>query len=101
MTVENSLDEGYITLKEAAKLFPGHEEDKPICLQAIYRWSTKGLKGILLQTVQLGSKRCTKQEWIDEFIKKLTEQIGVSRKATPRNNDRQEAVNRELDAIRV
>jgi hypothetical protein len=90
---------GYISLKEACKYFPGRTGE-PLCLAAMYRWTTKGCRGVKLRTAQLGAVRCTREEWIEDFFEKLTEKAGT-RDPMPTPSSRQQEVERELDAIGI
>lgn len=48
-----------------------HEKKRPH-LATVYRWTTRGLQGIVLESVQIGGKRYTSLEAIQRFIERLS-----------------------------
>ncbi len=55
------------TISEAAKVFPGNPA---IC--TIWRWGSKGINGIRLDTLKCGGKWFTSDEAIERFIERCT-----------------------------
>jgi hypothetical protein len=45
-----------------------------LCLHVatLYRWTTRGCRGVPLRYVQRGATRCTTREWLEEFFDELT-----------------------------
>lgn len=71
------LEERPIPLTKAAKLpmFADRDEcGKTISVSAIYRWSLHGLRGVKLETVQIGGTRCTSVEALQRFAERLSRQ---------------------------
>jgi hypothetical protein len=54
----------------AAKKIPGRRPGKSISRSTLERWRTKGLRGIVLQTVRVGATVCTCDAWIREFVER-------------------------------
>lgn len=50
-------------LKQAAKLFP-----HPPSLQTLWRWASRGVRGVTLETFRQGGKRFTTREAVDRFL---------------------------------
>jgi len=46
---------------------------QPIHVATLYRWDTRGVKGVRLQTVMVGRTRCTTEQALREFFKALAE----------------------------
>ena len=63
-----------ISLKEAVKLFPTNGRGKYPHVSALYRYSTSGCRGVVLETIQAGSVRSTSREAVARFFQRLTEQ---------------------------
>jgi hypothetical protein len=63
----NFETEKLISLKSACELIP----EKP-SIFAIYKWTTRGRRGIILESIQIGGTRFTSHEAIDRFYYKLT-----------------------------
>ncbi len=57
--------ESLLTLAEAGELVRKH-------VATIYRWSTTGFRGIVLETLQVGGTRCTTREALQRFCERLT-----------------------------
>ncbi len=74
------LSESLVTLTEATKLLPrrrnGRKTKQPSStnVATIYRWSTVGCRGVILETIQCGATRCTSKEALQRFFDALTTQ---------------------------
>lgn len=66
--------EDLLTLREATALVPRRRGGKRCSLQCLYRWTTAGCRGVVLQYRQAGATRCTTRRWVDEFFDALTAQ---------------------------
>ncbi len=64
--------EEIISLAEACSLVPGSSPGKRLHISTIYRWTETGARGVKLQTVQVGGKRCTTRAFINQFIEELS-----------------------------
>lgn len=58
----------YITLAEAARLFPTFRPSPT----TMWRWHAKGVAGVRLQTWRIGKQRVTTEAAVNEFIAKVT-----------------------------
>jgi hypothetical protein len=68
----------------------------------IERWRTRGIRGIVLETVKVGGTRYTTAEAIQRFIERLNTPGAVSDSTTPSQIARAHAqAERELDAAGV
>jgi hypothetical protein len=66
------LSEEMIRLADVPRRLPSSRTGKKISLQAVYRWSTSGCRGVVLRTIQMGGTRCTTRRWLAEFFAALT-----------------------------
>lgn len=64
---------GYVSLTHATAYLPGRRAGKKISVQTLWRWCTRGLRGIRLRSVMVGGHRCTTLQWIEEFIDAVTQ----------------------------
>lgn len=64
------IDESLMTLAEAARSLP----HKPH-VATLYRWMSRGVRGIRLRTILVGGRRYTSREALNEFIE-ATSQVG-------------------------
>jgi hypothetical protein len=62
----------YITLRQAAAELPARRAGRPTGLHCVYRWTTIGCRGRILQCLQVGGVRCTTRRWLAEFFEALT-----------------------------
>ncbi len=66
--------ESVVTLSEAARSLPARKASRPTRTQTLYRWSTEGCRGVILETIQIGATRCTSREALQRFFNRLSEQ---------------------------
>ncbi len=91
-----------ITLAAAAKLFPKNARGKHPHVSQLYRYSTRGLRGIVLETIQAGAKKCTSREAVFRFFAGLSARNQVADVApTEELPSRHEEVDRELDRLGI
>lgn len=64
--------EHLVSLTRACRLFPRRRQGKKPHVSCLYRWTTSGCRGVLLESVQVGATRCTSREAITRFIKRLS-----------------------------
>ena len=64
MAQPNTNSKTILTLAQAAKLIPHRPS-----ANTLWRWSTKGLQGVKLQTFKVGRSRCTTPEMLASFIR--------------------------------
>ena len=68
--------EELITLAAACKLLPKRRRGKRPHVSCLYRWASAGLNGIVLETIQVGSTKCTSREAVARFLTRLTQHRG-------------------------
>ncbi len=71
MAIEPNQEE-ILSLSAATKDLPARRRGKKPHVSCLYRWSTSGCKGVVLETVQIGGTRCTSREALARFFAKLT-----------------------------
>lgn len=59
-------DSQWLTLAEVAK-------ERGISRKTAYRWITRGVLGVLLETVSRGYSIVTTREWLADFDRRITE----------------------------
>jgi len=88
------LGETLISLHEAARLLPARRRGKRPHISCLYRWTTAGCRGVVLESVSVGNTRCTSREALARFIERL------SRSGSPPVRDKDQATHRrELKQI--
>jgi hypothetical protein len=91
--------ETIISLTEACSGLPKRRADSRPSVATLYRWSLKGCRGVILETIQIGGTRCTSREALQRFFDRLSSQSLPQhhKPVTLRQRDRQiEAAEREL-----
>jgi len=63
--------EKLITLDDAVKFAPGFN-GKCASMAAIRSWATRGMRGVRLETIFAGGRRCTSPEAVQRFFEALT-----------------------------
>jgi Protein of unknown function (DUF1580) len=68
-----TVDEHIITLADVAMELPRRRRGRKTHVSCIYRWSTVGCRGVVLETLQVGATRCTSREALQRFFEQLSE----------------------------
>jgi hypothetical protein len=63
---------------------PRRRAGKKTSLSCLYRWSTTGCRGVILETTQIGATRCTSKEALARFFDALTVAAGACPVETPK-----------------
>jgi hypothetical protein len=74
----DQASEELITLTAACKLLPKRRRGKKPHVSTLYRWSSVGCRGVVLETLQVGGTKCTTREALARFCQRLTEQCHSS-----------------------
>lgn len=70
--------ETLLTFSQAAAEQPCRREGKRVSTVTLWRWSTRGSGGVILETLQTPSGRVTSREAVARFFLALTEQRQAS-----------------------
>lgn len=65
--MEQLLEEGLISLDDILSLLP-----TPPSRQTLFRWARRGVNGVCLETVCVGSKRFTTRQAFARFLANMT-----------------------------
>ena len=68
----NIETEELLPLAKAAEWLPRRRRGQKPHASTMYRWSTVGCKGIVLETLQVGGSRCTSRAAVQRFLERLT-----------------------------
>lgn len=93
-----------ISLTEAAGHLPRRRAGKRAHVSCIYRWTTAGCRGVILESVQVGGTHCTSREALARFFRRLTQGDAADLPAIRSVAQRQRAADRamrELDRAGV
>ena len=84
----NPSTEVLLSLTEAARTLPRRRAGKRPHVSTLYRWSTVGCKGVILESIQIGCTRCTSREALSRFFEALTYAGSSTTHQTPRQRQR-------------
>ena len=76
------MDEELLTLVEAAKVVP-KVDGRRVHVNTLWRWCRKGLRGVRLEHLHIGSRIVTSEEAIRRFLTALTEAEEPIRRRMP------------------
>ena len=79
---ERLYQERLYKLNSTRPWFPRRRRGKRPTLPTLYRWSNEGYRGVVLETVQVGSTRCTSKEACIRFLRRISD-LSPSSKDTP------------------
>jgi hypothetical protein len=87
--------EELIRLEDAATFFPRSRRGKKISRATLFRYASRGLRCVVLETVQAGNAKCTSREAIGRFFARLTALANTPEPLRPA--DRKPGATRSLD----
>jgi hypothetical protein len=64
--------ETIVALAHVPKHLPRRRAGKRPHVSCIYRWTTSGCRGVILESIQIGGTRCTSKEALARFFHRLT-----------------------------
>ena len=64
--------EQLLTLRQAAARLPRRRAGRKASVSTVYRWTTRGCRGVQLDYLQVGATRCTSVEALGRFFGQLT-----------------------------
>ena len=99
-----TLSESLVSLTDATKLLPRRRKGRKPNISTLYRWTTIGVRGVVLESVQVGGTRCTSREALDRFFSSLTARSAGSPPPAPDHRVDRRAVaqaERVLDAAGI
>ncbi|MGO8902389.1 MAG: DUF1580 domain-containing protein [Isosphaeraceae bacterium] len=68
----DSVGENLITLAQAADELPRRRRGRKVHVSCLYRWSTAGCRGVVLESIQVGATRCTSRQALQRFFERLS-----------------------------
>jgi Protein of unknown function (DUF1580) len=105
------LTDTTLSLAQAARRLPRLRAGRPVHPATLWRWSTKGVRGVKLETAMVGGVRVTSEAALSRFIAALSSlpaptAMGDRRAAlplpaggrSPVRSRREEHIDRQLDA---
>ena len=95
--VVDVLGEETLTLAEAAKALPRLRRGRKIHVSTLYRWISRGLRGVRLEAVKLGGTLVTSKEALQRFAERLSRAEGVPEAVPVRLSRRAERAEREAE----
>jgi hypothetical protein len=78
-----SLDEAIVTLTGATQLLPARRRGKKVHVSCLYRWATTGIRGVRLETLQVGGTLCTSKQALERFFARLARRDPTGTETTP------------------
>ena len=97
------LREELLSLSDAARLLPRRRGGRKVHTTTLYRWTATGLKGVVLESLQVGGTRCTSREALGRFFARLNRSPTFYRSEVARSQQTKHAriVERQLDDLGV
>ena len=97
----DALSEDLLTLNEAACYCPRRRQGKKPHVSTLHRWATRGSRGVILETLETPSGRCTSKQALRRFfdaLTRLTERspVRVRTHQPGQDEERQAAIDRKL-----
>ncbi len=84
LTTETTL-----SLTEATKHLPRRRAGKRPHVATLYRWAQRGLRGVRLETIQVGGTLCTSLEALQRFCDRLSDPQALPIQQSTRRRQRE------------
>jgi len=68
----NFNTENVISFSEACRRLPRRRAGRRSHPATMYRWASQGIRGVKLETIQIGGTLCTSLEALQRFFEKLS-----------------------------
>ena len=97
-------NEEVVSLAEAAKskCLPRRRKGKRPHVATLFRWTTVGVRGVVLETLQCGGTRCTSVQALQRFFERCTDPSAPAKTNTTKAREHEIAkAERELDAAGI
>jgi hypothetical protein len=75
--------EELILLSDVPHRIPKKRNGQPVGLGAVYRWARAGIRGNVLETIQVGGAKCTSLPALNRFFSRLTRRTDDVQAARP------------------
>ena len=94
--------EQLVHVRAVPRILPRQPNGKRVHISAVYRWMSRGVRGVRLEFVMVGGRRYTSVEALQRFAERLTGSASAQpvREVTPRRRKREiERAAQRLDEI--
>ena len=94
--------ETVLSFSDAASHLPRRRAGKRPHVATLYRWASRGVRGVKLETIRVGGTLCTSIEALQRFCERLTDPHAppASQTTAAREREAQKA-ERQLDEIGI
>lgn len=90
--------EAVVTLTEAPQHLPRRRKGKRPAVSTMFRWAQRGVRGVRLETIQVGGTKCTSLEALQRFCDRLSNPDSPQpHRTVARRRRAAEAAERELE----
>ena len=69
-------NEGLLTFAQVARALPPRRQGRPVNASTVHRWVRVGLRGVRLESIQVGGGRCTSIQALQRFFDRLSQLDG-------------------------
>lgn len=98
----NIQDEEVVSLTDATKHLPKRRAGKRPHVATLYRWAQQGVRGVKLETIQVGGTLCTSLEALQRFCERCTDPSSRPPPSTPKSREREiKKAERELESAGI
>ena len=71
----DSASETLISLADAAGELPRRRRGRKTHVSTLFRWTTIGCRGVILESLQCGGTRCTSRQALQRFFERLSQPV--------------------------
>lgn len=92
--------EHVFSLAAGCELLPPRRSGKKADISCLYRWTTIGCRGEVLDSIQIGATRCTSAEALADFFARLSRKR-ATRQTQSASSRRAKTAGAKLDALGI
>ncbi len=70
--------ENVFSLTEATEHLPHRRGGRAVHVATLYRWAQRGVRGVILESLQVGGTKCTSLEALQRFFERLSNPNGTA-----------------------
>lgn len=91
--------EQLVAIRDVPKLLPKRRNGKYVHVSAVYRWISRGVRDVVLESVKIGGQRYTSVEALQRFADRLSDTATAVPKPRQTPLSRQRAIARAAEEL--
>lgn len=95
----DATNENLVALRDVPRCLPVRPNGRRLHVSAVYRWTLRGIKGIVLESIRIGGTTYTSREAIQRFSERLAGPVRAQLPPTSASRVRQRQLDQATAAV--